>query len=177
MKKICKLTAPLFKNIWGGTKLKGYGKDHTYEKIGESWELSFVPNSESKTEDGRIVSDAFPKEYWGRNAEKFPFFPVLTKFIDAKENLSVQVHPGDEYALEYEGQFGKTEMWYIVEADEGAGIYLGLKRDATVEEIKNAIDTGTLEELLDFKEVKAGESYFIPSGTIHAIGGGVSTTI
>lgn len=173
MKKVFKLTAPLFANIWGGTKLKRYSKDENAERIGESWELSFVKGSESKTEDERLVSEVFLKEDYGKNAEKFQFFPVLTKFIDAKENLSVQVHPDDEYALKNEGQFGKTEMWYIVEAEEGAGIYLGLKRDATIDQIKNSISSGNLEDLLNFKEVKAGESYFIPSGTIHAIGGGV----
>ena len=97
---------------------------------------------------------------------------MLIKFIDAKENLSVQVHPSDEYALANENSFGKTEMWYIVEAEEGAGIYLGFNRDVTIEEYETAIKEKRLTELLNFYEVKAGECYFIPSGTIHAIGKG-----
>lgn len=102
----------------------------------------------------------------------FPFFPVLIKFIDAKENLSVQVHPSDEYALANENSFGKTEMWYIVEAEQGAGIYLGFNRDVTKEEYETSIKEHRLTEFLSFYEVKAGECYFIPSGTIHAIGKG-----
>ncbi len=104
--------------------------------------------------------------------QNFPFFPVLIKLIDAKQNLSVQVHPSDNYALEYENSFGKTEMWYIVEADEDAGIYLGFNRDVTKEEYQTAIQENRLTELLNFYKVKAGECYFIPSGTIHAIAKG-----
>ena len=108
----------------------------------------------------------------GENVKVFHFFPVLIKFIDAKENLSVQVHPSDEYALKHENSFGKTEMWYIVEAEQGAGIYLGFNRDVTKDEYETAIKEKRLTELLNFYEVKAGECYFIPSGTIHAIGKG-----
>ncbi len=97
---------------------------------------------------------------------------MLIKFIDAKDNLSVQVHPSDEYALKHENSFGKTEMWYIVEAEQGAGIYLGFNRDVTKDEYETAIKEKRLTELLNFYEVKAGEYYFIPSGTIHAIGKG-----
>ena len=108
----------------------------------------------------------------GENVKVFPFFPVLIKLIDAKDNLSVQVHPSDEYALKYENSFGKTEMWYIVEAAQGAGIYLGFNRDVSKEEYETAIKENRLTELLNFYEVKAEECYFIPSGTIHAIGKG-----
>jgi mannose-6-phosphate isomerase len=97
---------------------------------------------------------------------------VLIKFIDAKQDLSVQVHPSDEYALKNENSFGKTEMWYIVEAEEGAGIYLGFRESVTKEEYEKAIAEKRLTDLLNFYEVKAGECYFIPSGTIHAIGKG-----
>ena len=97
---------------------------------------------------------------------------MLIKFIDAEQNLSVQVHPSDEYALQHENSFGKTEMWYIVEAEEGAGIYLGFNRTVTKEEYEAAIKENRLTELLNFYEVKAGDCYFIPSGTIHAIGKG-----
>ena len=91
---------------------------------------------------------------------------------DARQDLSVQVHPSDEYALKHENSFGKTEMWYVVEADEGAGIYLGFKRDVTDAEYREAIKNNALTDLLNFYKVKAGDCFFIPSGTIHAIGAG-----
>jgi mannose-6-phosphate isomerase len=96
----------------------------------------------------------------------------MIKLIDAKDNLSVQVHPDDAYALKNERSFGKTEMWYIVEADEGAGIYLGFKEDVSEEMVEEAIKQNTLTSLMNFFEVKAGDCYFIPAGTIHAIGTG-----
>ena len=108
----------------------------------------------------------------GCNSLSFSQFPTLVKFIDAKENLSVQVHPSDEYALAYENSYGKTEMWYIVSCDEGEGIYLGLKKDVTNLELDAAIKDERLTELLNFYTVKAGECYFIPAGTLHAIGKG-----
>ena len=173
MKNIYKLSPSLKDNIWGGNKLRGYGKDSESDRIAESWELSFTKGGEARIEDGREMTEAFPKECWGTNCDRFHAFPVLTKFIDAKDNLSVQVHPSDEYALTNEGQFGKTEMWYVVEADEGAGLYMGLERECTPEEFGRAVADGTVEELLSFKRVKSGDVYFIPSGTIHAIGAGV----
>ena len=123
MKKIYKLTPAIKDNIWGGNKLRAYGKQTEKDRIAESWELSFTLGGEAVTEDGRAMSEAFPRQTWGEACQRFHAFPVLTKFIDAKDNLSVQVHPSDAYALENEGQFGKTEMWYVVEADEGAGLY------------------------------------------------------
>ena len=173
MKKPYKLTPSLKDNLWGGNKLRGYGKESTADRIAESWELSFTKGGEAKTEDGIVMTSAFPKECWGTRAEDFEFFPTLTKFIDAREKLSVQVHPSDEYALKNEGQYGKTEMWYIVDCEEGAGIYLGLKRKCEKEEFAAKVADGTVEELLDFKTVKPGEVYFIPAGTVHAIGAGV----
>ena len=101
----------------------------------------------------------------GKNCERFQFFPVLIKLIDAKRNLSVQVHPSDDYALKYENSYGKTEMWYIVGADEGAGIYCGFKRDTSKEEFLDYLNKGKVEELLNFIPVKKGESYFIPAGS------------
>ena len=172
MKKIYKLTPALKDNIWGGNKLRTYGKSSEADRIAESWELSFTRGGEA-TVGGVPMSEAFPRETWGSACEKFRFFPVLTKFIDAREKLSVQVHPSDSYALEHEGQFGKTEMWYVVEAEEGAGLYMGLERECTPEQFGAAVADGTVEELLSFKRVKKGDVYFIPSGTIHAIGEGV----
>ena len=172
MKKIYRLTPACKDNIWGGNKLRAYGKESDKDRIAESWELSFTNGGEAEIDDGRKMSEAFPRESWGANAERFHAFPVLTKFIDAQDKLSVQVHPSDEYALKHEGQFGKTEMWYVVEADEGAGLYMGLERECSSEEFASAVADGSVEELLSFKKVKRGDVYFIPSGTIHAIGAG-----
>jgi mannose-6-phosphate isomerase len=119
----------------------------------------------TRLSDGKTLAESVSKAEIGKNAEKFPFFPVLIKFIDAKSDLSVQVHPSDEYALKNENSFGKTEMWYIVEADEGAGIYLGFKEDVTKEEFERAIEEKKLTDLLNFFPVKSGDCYFIPSGT------------
>lgn len=173
MDKIYRLTPSLKDNIWGGNKLREYGKESDKDRIAESWELSFTSGGEAKIADGREMTEAFPRSAWGTLADKFHAFPVLTKFIDAKDNLSVQVHPSDSYALENEGQFGKTEMWYVVEADEGAGLYMGLEHRCDPDEFAAAVADGTVEKLLSFKNVKKGDVYFIPSGTIHAIGAGV----
>ena len=172
MKKIYKLTPACKDNIWGGNKLRKYGKESDKDRIAESWELSFTDGGEARIEDGRSMSEAFPRSAWGTSSEKFHAFPVLTKFIDAMDKLSVQVHPSDDYALANEGQFGKTEMWYVVEADEGAGLYMGLERECDSEEFARAVADGSVERLLSFKKVKRGDVYFIPSGTIHAIGAG-----
>ena len=173
MKKIYRLTPALKDNIWGGNKLRGYGKTSDKDRIAESWELSFTDGGVARIADGREMTEVFGREAWGELAEKFHAFPVLTKFIDAQDNLSVQVHPSDDYALEHEGQFGKTEMWYVVEAEEGAGLYMGLERECDADEFATAVADGTVEKLLSFKKVKRGDVYFIPSGTIHAIGAGV----
>ena len=165
---------PAFKDyLWGGERLKEeYGKKTDMTPLAESWELSLHPDGESRTGDGMPLSLAMTREDMGKNATKHQHFPVLTKFIDAKADLSVQVHPSDEYALKNEGSLGKTEMWYIVSAEEGAGIYLGFKRDVSREEFEEAISEKRLTELLNFITVKAGDCFFIPSGTIHAIGKG-----
>ena len=171
--KIEKLYPECKDYIWGGTKLKtNYGKQTDKTPCAESWELSFHKDGLTCLEDGRTLAEIVTKKGLGENVIDFPFFPVLIKFIDAKDNLSVQVHPSDEYALKNENSFGKTEMWYIVEAEQGAGIYLGFNRDVTKEEYETTIKEKRLTELLNFYEVKAGECYFIPSGTIHAIGKG-----
>ena len=171
--KIEKLYPECKDYIWGGEKLKeSYGKFTTSSPCAESWELSFHKDGPSRLGDGRLLMDAVSKDDVGSKAAKFPFFPLLIKFIDAKADLSVQVHPSDEYALKNENSFGKTEMWYIVEAEEGAGIYLGFKDDVKKEDLETAINEKKLTELLNFFEVKAGDCFFIPSGTIHAIGKG-----
>ncbi len=165
---------PAYKNyIWGGTKLaEWYGKTADFTPVAESWELSFHKDGETHLSDGRTLREALTPAELGTACADFPFFPMLIKFIDAKQNLSVQVHPSDEYALANENSFGKTEMWYVVEADAGAGLYVGFSRDVTRAEYEKAIADGTLCELLNFYPVQKGECYFIPAGTIHAIGAG-----
>lgn len=175
--KIYPIKAYLRSDLWGGERLFAYGKESEATKeagrISESWELSFTKGGEATLTDGTPLPEAFGRESYGARAERFPFFPVLTKFIDAKQNLSVQVHPSDAYALANEGQFGKCEMWYILEAAEGAGLYLGFERETNAEEVRAAAENGTVESLLHFQPVKPGEVYFIPPGTVHAIGAGV----
>ena len=171
--EIVKLYPECKDNIWGGVKLKEkYGKQTEKDPVAESWELSFHKDGPTRLADGRTLQETVTEKELGKNCKDFPFFPMLVKLIDAKQDLSVQVHPSDDYALAHENSFGKTEMWYIVEAEEGAGIYLGFKRDVTQAEYEQAIANNTLTELLNFFEVKAGDCYFIPSGTIHAIATG-----
>ncbi len=149
-----------------------YGKKTDSARCAESWELSFHADGVTQTEDGMTLEQSVTAADIGKNASKFGFFPLMIKFIDAAENLSVQVHPSDDYALKTEKSLGKTEMWYIVEAEENAGIYLGLKQNVTKKQLAEAISNGTIIDLLRFERVRAGECYFIPSGTLHAIGKG-----
>lgn len=176
MRMILKLT-PSFKDyIWGGNKLmKEYGVGGM-ERVAEAWVLSVHPDGPSYLPDGQTFVDALENmgaAALGDKAHNFEDFPQLIKLIDARDDLSVQVHPGDEYALEHEGQFGKTEMWYILDAEEGAGIYYGFRREVSREEVEEHIRNNTLTQLLQFVPVKKGESYFIPAGTMHAIGKGL----
>ena len=176
MSGILKLS-PSFKDyIWGGNKLMTQYGVKDMDRVAEAWVLSAHPDGPSYLPDGTTFVEALEKmgpEAVGKNAAGFKDFPQLIKLIDAQSDLSVQVHPSDEYALKNEGQFGKTEMWYILDAEEGAGIYYGFERDVTRAEMEEAIRTNTLTDILRFVPVKKGESYFIPSGTIHAIGKGL----
>jgi len=178
MKKAVKL-APVFKDyLWGGTKLRTqFGKNCDWDKIAESWELSTHKDGMSVIAEGEYAGLTFP-EYLaktnsaGKKAESFEFFPILIKFIDAKDNLSIQVHPSDDYALKNENSFGKTEMWYILDCDEDAFIYYGFNREITREEYRERIENNTLLEVLNKVNVKKGDVYFIEAGTVHAIGAG-----
>lgn len=164
--------------LWGGTRLLKAGKEAPTPILAECWELSFHPDGPcliaSGPDEGKTLSSVCRKDDVGSYVADFPFFPVLIKLIDAAKNLSVQVHPSDEYALKNEGSFGKTEMWHILHAEPGCGLYVGFKEDVSKEEVKEALDEGKILSLLNFFPVKPGESYFIPSGTIHAIGKGVT---
>ncbi len=173
--------SPVFKDyLWGGTKLKTYlNKNTELEKTAESWELSTHKDGQSVVADGAFAGLTLSEyieengiEIIGSRAAGFEFFPILIKFIDALDNLSVQVHPSDEYALENEGEYGKTEMWYIVDCDEEAFIYYGLNRSLSKQELAERIKNNTLIEVLNKVKTHKGDVFFIPAGTIHAIGAG-----
>lgn len=173
--------APAFKDyIWGGTALAvRYGKASPYDRTAESWELSCHPAGPSKIANGVYagmslpeLTEKFGEAAVGAHAARFPMFPVLIKLIDANGNLSIQVHPDDAYALSHEHEYGKTEMWYIVDAAPGAFIYYGFSRAVTQEEFARRIAENSLTEVLRKVPVQKGESYLIPSGTLHAIGKG-----
>ena len=165
---------PAYKDhLWGGNKLKAhYGKSTPLTPCAESWELSLHQGGLTCLADGTPLASRLTPLTLGQNAASLPAFPVMIKLIDAKESLSVQVHPADAYARERGSVYGKTELWYIVEAEAGAGVYIGFSRDVTREEYEAAIREGHLLELLNFYPVKGGESYLIPAGTVHAIGRG-----
>ncbi|MDO4294419.1 MAG: sugar phosphate nucleotidyltransferase [Eubacteriales bacterium] len=173
---------PAFKDyLWGGTKLKEkYGKKCDYDCIAESWELSAHEAGQSIVASGRYKGRLFAdylsrigRENCGWKCQSVERFPILIKLIDAHENLSVQVHPGDDYALAHENEYGKNEMWYILEHEEGAGLYCGFRRDVTRDEVKAALADGSILSLLNWVPVEDGQAYYIPAGTVHAIGKGV----
>lgn len=175
--QVVKKLIPVFKDyIWGGSDIKDFlNKETPYARTAESWELSTHKDGLSLLEDGNSFLSFVEKSdpsLFGTHFNKESRFPLMIKYIDAKENLSIQVHPNDEYALEHEGENGKNEMWYIVSAKPGAFIYLGFKDDYSKEEIIERIENNTLEEILNKIYVKEGESYFIKAGTVHAIGAG-----
>lgn len=172
---------PAYKNyIWGGTRLnKEYNKTSPYDVTAESWELSchedglsLIVDGENKGRTLKEVIAAEP-EILGEKGRAFDFFPILIKLIDAADRLSVQVHPDDEYALANENSYGKTEMWYVVDAEEGASLVYGLKKNVTKEEFLDLSKNGGLMDILNFVPVKKGDVFFIRSGMIHAIGKGI----
>ena len=177
--ELLKLGAITKKIIWGGERLaREYGKGKSGEKIAESWELTSrtdgVNTIVGGSFDGTLLSDylATHKDAVckGWDGERFP---LLIKLIDAEADLSIQVHPDDEYAALHTTDLGKTEMWYIVDATPDARIIYGLKKKYSADEVRAAIANGTLEELMNYVPVKKGETYFIPSGMVHAICKGI----
>ncbi len=173
---------PAFKDyLWGGTRLRDdFGKECDFEKIAESWELSCHKDGNSVVADGEFAGltlaeyiEKQGKSVLGTNCEKFENFPILIKLIDAKDNLSVQVHPDNEYAMRVEGEYGKTEMWYIVDCDEGATLLYGFKHEISKEEFRERIANNTLLEVTNAVPVKKGDVFFIEAGTLHAIGKGI----
>ena len=174
---IHKITPSSKDYLWGGTKLiENYGKTTDKEIMAESWEISSHPDGPSYLENNQTLIDYVntdKENILGKNALRFEDFPILIKFIDAKDVLSIQVHPDDEYALKHENQYGKNEMWYILEAEENASIYFGTNQDLSKEEFAQAIEDDKILDVLNRVEVKPGDVIYVEAGTIHAIGKGI----
>lgn len=167
--------------LWGGHRLvEEYEKEYDGEILAETWELSTHPDGPSVIVNGKYAGktlieylEAEGSHVLGKNCEKFENFPILIKFIDAKQSLSIQVHPDNEYALKNENQYGKTEMWYVVDAGEGAYLYYGFEKEISKEEFAKRIENDTLLEVLHAVPVKKGDVFFIEAGTLHAIGSNI----
>lgn len=174
--------APACKNyLWGGRKLiDEYGIKYDGKILAEAWTLSAHKDGASNIVNGTYAGKNF-REYLdiegakvlGENCRRFKDFPILIKLIDAQDNLSVQVHPSDEYAQKFESQLGKHEMWFILDAAPNSFIYHGLNRAVTKDELAERIKKGTLLEILRKVPVQRGDCFFIPAGTIHSIGKGI----
>lgn len=176
-------TPILKERIWGGTKLQTIlHKSSLSKNMGESWELSAVSDDISVVNNGAAkgktlteLIDLFPEELLGEKVlSKFgKQFPLLFKFIDAKEDLSIQVHPNDQLAKARHNSFGKTEMWYVMQADENARLIVGFKNSSNQKEYISHLQQGTLLDLLEAYPVQTGDVFYLETGTIHAIGAGV----
>ncbi|MBR6743039.1 MAG: class I mannose-6-phosphate isomerase [Clostridia bacterium] len=175
------LEPPVKDYLWGGTKLKSdFNLKTDKEKAAEGWMLSCHKDGESVIQNGELSGKtlSFAIELWGaaalgEKAASFSAFPILIKLIDAKQKLSVQVHPDDEYALRVEGEFGKNEMWYVVDCEEGSSLIYGFNKTLGKEEFERRIRANTLEDVCNFVPVKKGDVFFISAGTLHAIGEGI----
>ena len=172
------------KKIWGGRKLANkFNRKIPEGKVGESWELAAHGHDSSKVANGQYQGQEIMevvavegKELLGTSAKEADFnkFPLLIKFLDVNDQISVQVHPDDQYAEQYaDGELGKTEMWYIVDATEDAKLIYGVDSKVTEEEFARAIEEGELKQHLIELSVEAGDVVYIPSGTVHSILGGV----
>ena len=175
---------PILKDkIWGGTKLKQlFNKNTQSDKLGESWELTGFETDESIVANGFLAGNTLSElieVYMGELVgdkiyEDFGLtFPLIFKLIDANENLSIQVHPGDEVAAERHNSYGKTEMWYVIDADPGAELIIGFIHDCSHDEYLIALENNIIENLLQKVSVKKGDVLFIPAGLVHAIGKGI----
>ena len=165
--------------LWGGTRLKDeYGKNIDMAPLAETWECSVHPDGLSTfangTFKGMTLADVLKErpEYLGTKVHNGEL-PVMVKFVDAKRDLSVQVHPDDGYAREHEHENGKTEMWYVLDADEEASLIYGFRHKVTERILRNAIRTKTLDKHLQKVKVHKGDVYFVPAGTVHGVGEGI----
>jgi len=175
---------PLFKyRIWGGEKLKtALNKKYSENNIGESWEISDVSGDETLVGNGPLLGKSlkelineFKGEFVGDGVyEKFgEDFPLLIKFIDAKTPLSIQVHPSNEIAKERHNSFGKNEMWYVMQADDNAALIVGFDKKITKEEYQEHLENNTILDVMHHENVTTGDTFYIPTGRVHAIGAGV----
>ncbi|EPH95870.1 MULTISPECIES: mannose-6-phosphate isomerase, class I [unclassified Enterococcus] len=169
---------PVFQEkIWGGNRLRTvFGFDIPNDKIGEDWAISAHPHGVSVVENGEFKGQKLD-DLWAEHKELFgnpdePVFPLLIKILDAEDELSVQVHPDDAYGMKHEGELGKTECWYIIDAEPGAEIIYG-HHAKTREELAEMIKDARWDDLLKRVPVKKGDFFYVPSGTIHAIGKGI----
>ena len=172
---------PAFKDyLWGGSKLRTeYKMKCDYDNIAEAWILSAHPDGQSTVASGKHAGlflsqyiDTVGKDVLGWKCSHLEDFPLLIKLIDAAQDLSVLVHPDDDYAMANESQYGKNEMWYVIDCEEGSGLYVGFNKDVTEEELRSKIADGTVTEILNFVPTHPGDVFFIPAGTVHAIGKG-----
>ncbi len=166
--------------LWGGDRLKTeYGKRFNLIPLAETWECSAHPDGPSVVINGmhrgKTLIEVIQEhpEYLGTKCNPDDGFPILIKLIDAAKDLSVQVHPDDEYAKEREGDRGKTEMWYILDAKEGAELVYGFEHPVDEQMLRNAVETGDLAKHLHRVKVHKGDMFYIPAGTVHAIGAGI----
>ena len=166
--------------LWGGNRLnEDFKKNINMNPLAETWECSTHPDGQSYVASGEYTGkklrDVLKKhpEFLGTHPKSNGDLPILVKFIDAKKDLSVQVHPDDEYAFKYEnGQLGKTEMWYVLDATKDASLVYGFKYNMNKSDIKKSIKDGTIEKYLNKVSVKKGDLFYITPGTVHAIGAG-----
>ena len=174
---------PLLKQtLWGGDKIVTFKHlDSQLENVGESWEISGVKDNETIVKEGplkgkslnEVVAELKDRLVGKENYQRFgDEFPLLIKFIDARQDLSIQVHPNDEIAHKQGKPRGKTEMWYLMESEPGAKLYSGLKKQITPDQYKEMVDNDTICDALAQYEVKEGDCFFLPAGRIHAIGSG-----
>ena len=173
--------APSFKDyIWGGRRLiEEYHKPYDGDILAESWEVSCHPDGPSFVTNGEYAGktlqeyiDLAGREVLGTSCRRFDEFPVLIKFIDAKDNLSIQVHPGDELAKKRHNSFGKNEMWYVIAADKGAKLISGFAEEITPKEYKDRVHNGTFAEVLQTCAIEPGDVFYVPAGRVHGIGAG-----
>ncbi len=178
---LLKLQPALKDYLWGGTRLKtDFGFQTNLDIVAEGWMLSCHKDGENIIENGEYqgktlsqVLEIEGKDLLGTNASKYDRFPILIKLIDAKKDLSVQVHPDNDYALRVEGEYGKTECWYILDCDEGAELIYGFKQPISKDEFKARIADNTFLDVVNKVKVHKGDLFFIEAGTLHAIGGGI----
>lgn len=169
--------------LWGGQRLNDdFNKEIALDPLAETWECSTHPDGESRVEGG-IFNDLSLNKVLQEHPEFIGIhprniidngLPIIIKLIDARERLSVQVHPSDEYARKYEhGQLGKSEMWYVIDADRDASLVFGFRDKVTKEQIRDGIENGRIEKYLQYVPVRKGDVFFVQAGTVHAIGAGI----